>query len=110
MTSSCAAETSVRTSSSIRRWVSSEVSGGPGHPSWRRTVIVPIFSLMPQRPTIWRAIWVSCWKSDSAPGRQIAEDDLLGTAAAERDLDLRAELSIREVEAVGVRSGEGDAE
>ena len=32
MTSSCAAETSVRTSSSIRRWVSSEVSGGARPP------------------------------------------------------------------------------
>jgi hypothetical protein len=31
------------------------------------TVIGPIASLMPQRPTIWRAICVSCWKSDSAP-------------------------------------------
>jgi hypothetical protein len=27
----------------------------------------PIASLMPQRPTIWRAISVSCWRSDSAP-------------------------------------------
>ena len=27
----------------------------------------PISELMPQRPTIWRAIPVSCWMSDSAP-------------------------------------------
>ena len=31
------------------------------------TAIGPISGLMPQRPTIWRAIPVSCWMSDSAP-------------------------------------------
>jgi len=30
-------------------------------------LIGPSLSLIPQRPTIWRAIWVSCWMSDSAP-------------------------------------------
>ena len=31
------------------------------------TAIGPIASLIPQRPTMPRAIWVSCWMSDSAP-------------------------------------------
>jgi hypothetical protein len=45
--------------------------GGPGKnavcSSMGRTAIGPIAALMPQRPTIWRASWVSCWMSDSAP-------------------------------------------
>ena len=90
--SSWAVSTIRRTSSSTSRWVASEVSLTPGSsglmPSSGITAIGPIARLMPQRPTMWRAIRVSCWMSDSAPGGQIAEHDLLGHAAAERDLDL----------------------
>ena len=74
------------------------------------TAIGPSFSLIPQRPTIWRAIWVSCWMSDSAPVVIVAVDDLLGHAAAERDLDLRLELLARVGDAVGVGRRERDAE
>ena len=42
--------------------------------------------------------------------RQVAEDDLLGRAAAECDLDLRAQLLLRIVEAVRVGRRERDAE
>ncbi len=35
---------------------------GPGS-----TETGPIFSDMPQRPTIWRAMFVTCSRSDSAP-------------------------------------------
>ena len=42
--------------------------------------------------------------------RQVAVDDLLGRSAAERDLDLRAQLLLRVVEAVGVRGRERHAE
>ena len=49
----------------------SETSLTPGRsgpwPSLGSTETGPILSLMPHRPTIWRAIWVSCWMSDSAP-------------------------------------------
>ena len=45
--------------------------GGTGQdgprPSVGMTVSGPTALLMPQRPTIWRAISVSCWMSDSAP-------------------------------------------
>ena len=71
MTSWWASSTSRRTSSSTSRWVVCEVSLAPGSngpwPSEGSTAIGPIASLMPQRPTIWRAIAVSCWMSDSAP-------------------------------------------
>ena len=36
-------------------------------PSEGSTATGPIAGLMPQRPTIWRAIAVICWMSDSAP-------------------------------------------
>ena len=52
--------------------VACETSEAPGSsgpwPSDGSTAIGPIASLIPQRPTIWRAIAVSCWMSDSAPG------------------------------------------
>ena len=79
-------------------------------PSVGITAIGPIAWLIPQRPTIWRAIRVSCWMSDSAPVVDVAEHDLLGGAAAERDLDLREQVALVEVEAVGVGRREGDAE
>jgi hypothetical protein len=44
---------------------------GPGRSGlslWEgRAVIGPMTSLVPQRPTIWRAIAVTCSRSDSAP-------------------------------------------
>ena len=43
-------------------------------------------------------------------GRGLAEDDLLGAAAAERDLDLRQQLALLVVVAIAFRRGEGDAE
>ena len=43
-------------------------------------------------------------------GRLVAEDDLLGRAPAERDLDARLELGARVVEAVDVRRRERHAE
>ena len=53
------------------RWVVSEASAEPGSsgpcPSRGSTATGPIASLMPQRPTIMRAMLVSCWMSDSAP-------------------------------------------
>ena len=46
----------------------SEVPGSSGpRASEGSTAIGPTASLMPQRPTIWRAMPVSCWMSDSAP-------------------------------------------
>ena len=76
-----------------------ETSAAPGRngpaPSRGSTATGPIAELMPQRPTIWRAISVSCWMSDSAPVRRLAEDDLLRRAAAERDLDLRVAARAR---------------
>ncbi len=51
--------------------VACETSEAPGQQrplaSDGSTAIGPIDSLIPQRPTIWRAIAVSCWMSDSAP-------------------------------------------
>ena len=51
--------------------MSSEAGWEPGRSgpfsSCGRTAIGPIASLIPQRPTIPRAIDVSCWMSDSAP-------------------------------------------
>ena len=91
-TSSSASSTIRRTSSSTSCWVAVEVGCAPGssglvlRPS--ATATGPIASLMPQRPTMPRAIWVSCWMSDSAPVVMLPVDDLLGGAAAERDLDL----------------------
>ena len=70
-TSACAVSTIRLTSSSTSCWVASEVSATPGSsgpmPSCGSTAIGPIARLMPQRPTMWRAIRVSCWMSDSAP-------------------------------------------
>jgi hypothetical protein len=43
---------------------------------------------MPQRPTIWRAIRGQLLDVGLGAGGEVAEDDLLGDAAAERDLDL----------------------
>ena len=62
-------------------------------PSRGSTATGPIARLIPQRPTMWRAIAVSCWMSDSAPVVEVAEHDLLGGAAAERDLDPRRKYS-----------------
>ena len=71
MTSEWASSTIRCTSSSISHWVRGEVSGELGSsgvcPSLGRSVTGPSLSLIPQRPTIWRAIWVSCCRSDSAP-------------------------------------------
>ncbi|MEA2229162.1 MAG: hypothetical protein QOF04_2792 [Solirubrobacteraceae bacterium] len=51
--------------------MSGEVSLAPGSsgPSAAlgSSVTGPSLSLMPHRPTIWRAICVRCWRSDSAP-------------------------------------------
>ena len=84
-----------------------EVSDAPGssglRPSRGSTAIGPTASLMPQRPTMLRAISVSCWMSDSAPVGDLAEDDLLGHAAAQRHLDLRHQ----EVAVVGDAVGLG---
>ena len=71
-TVSCSASSTIRrTSSSTRRWVASEVDDWPGSsmPSERpsATAMGPMTSLIPQRPTMPRAIWVICWMSDSAP-------------------------------------------
>jgi hypothetical protein len=66
-----ASSTSRRTSWSISRWVCAETSETPGSsgplPSLGSTDTGPTLSLIPHRPTIERAIWVSCWMSDSAP-------------------------------------------
>ena len=60
-----------RTSASTSSWVASDAGSEPGSrklcPSCPVTVRKPTFSLMPQRCTIPRAIWVTCWMSDSAP-------------------------------------------
>ena len=59
-----------RTSLSTSSRVSSDgPSGEPGNhsPSAGSTLTRPIFSDMPQRPTIARAIFVTCSRSDSAP-------------------------------------------
>ena len=69
--SAWASSASRRTSASTIFWVSSEVWETPGSngpsPSAGSTATGPIAGLMPQRPTIWRAIAVICWMSDSAP-------------------------------------------
>ena len=44
----------------------------------------PTSSLMPQRVTIWRAIVGGLLQVVLGPGRDVAEDELLGRAAAER--------------------------
>ena len=61
----------------------------------------PSASLIPQRPTIWRA---SEELIDVGLGARadLAEDELLGDAAAEGDLDLREYPRLEVVEAVGV--------
>ena len=52
----------------LRRLDTWEAPGSSGFwASLGITAIGPISRLMPQRPTIWRAIMVSCWMSDSAP-------------------------------------------
>ena len=79
-------------------------------PSAGITAIGPIARLMPQRPTMWRAIRVSCWMSDSAPVVMSAEHELLGDAPAERDLDLGEQMLLFEVEPVGVGRRESDPE
>ena len=50
----------------VRRDLGCAGQEGPA-PSRGTTATGPIAGLMPQRPTIWRAISVSCWMSDSAP-------------------------------------------
>jgi hypothetical protein len=71
VTVTCASSTIRRTSSSISWRIASETSDAPGSSgpcaSDGITAIGPIALLIPQRPTIWRAICVSCWMSDSAP-------------------------------------------
>ena len=71
VTSACASSTIRRTSWSITSCVAGETSETPGSSApWASdgmTATGPIFGLMPQRPTIWRAMRVSCWMSDSAP-------------------------------------------
>ena len=71
VTSACAVSTIRRTSLSTISCVACETSETPGSsgpwPSDGSTAIGPTDSLIPQRPTIWRAIAVSCWMSDSAP-------------------------------------------
>ena len=85
-----------RTSSSISSCVLAETSDAPGRngpaPSRGSTASGPIASLMPQRPTIWRAICGQLLDVGLGAGVDLAEDDLLGGAAAERDLDLREQL------------------
>ena len=71
MTSCSAVSTIRRASSSTVCCVAGETGEPPGSiwPSSRPSPSAsgPIASLMPQRPTIPRAILVSCWMSDSAP-------------------------------------------
>ena len=65
---------------------------------------------MPQRPTIWRAIAVSCSMSDSAPVLVSPKTSCSADAAAERDLDPRVQLRLEVVEAVALRRREGHAQ
>src|SRR6266540_856518 len=63
-------------------------------------VIGPTFSLIPQRPTIWRAIWVSCSRSDSAPcvcvaGGSIAKPEASLLQAHDHMAPARVGASIR---------------
>ena len=80
----------------------------PARPS--ATAIGPMTSLIPQRPTMPRAIWVICWMSDSAPVVSLAVDDALGRAAAEGDLDLADQLVALVAVAVGLGRRERHAE
>ena len=94
--------------------MSGETSAAPGRkgpaPSRGITATGPIAGLMPQRPTIWRAISVSCWMSDSAP--VLVSPKTISSAArpAERDVDLRVHLGLAVVEAVALGRRERDAE
>ena len=113
---SCSASSTIRrTSSSTRRCgapARSATARAAACPSERpsATAIGPMTSLIPQRPTMPRAIWVSCWMSDSAPVVSLVVDDLLGRAAAERDLDLADEVVALVAVAVGLGRRERHAE
>ena len=64
---SCSASTIRRTSASTSSCVASEIGSAPGNSGWPScgaTVMNPTFSLIPQRSTMPRAIWVTCLMSD----------------------------------------------
>ena len=84
-------------------------AAGP-RPSDGRTASGPISSLIPQRPTIWRAISVSCWMSDSAPVVGSPKTTSSAARPPSATLILREQLVAVVVEAVGVGRGERDAE
>ena len=72
------------------RCVSADTSEVPGSSGPERsrgiTAIGPIASLIPQRPTIWRAIR-ELLEVGLGARRQVAVDEPLRGAAAQRDLD-----------------------
>ena len=73
------------------------------------TAIGPIVGLIPQRPTICRAIPVSCWMSDSAP--VLISPNTISSAARPPSATLIfATGPLAVVEAVGVGRGERHAE
>ena len=65
---------------------------------------------MPQRPTMLRASSVTLLDVVLRAGGDVAEDELLGDAAAERDLDLAQQVGPVVAEAVGLGRRQGDAE
>ena len=67
-------------------------------------------SLMPQRPTIWRAICVSCWMSDSAPVVGSPKTTSSAARPPSATLIFATQLAALVVEAVGVRRRERHAE
>ena len=79
-------------------------------PSRAITASGPIASLMPQRPTIWRAISVSCWMSDSAPVLMSPNTTSSAARPPSATLIFAQQLRLAVVEAVGVGRREGHAE
>ena len=84
---------------------SSGSSPGRAAPSTR-----PIASDMPQRPTIWRAMLRDLLEVGLGAGGDVAVDDLLGRAAAQRADDPAAQVLGVVAVAVGLGALEGDAQ
>ena len=103
-----------RTSSSTSRCVSGETSAAPGRngpaPSRGITATGPIAGAHAPAADHLAGDLGELLDVRLRAGARLAEDDLLGGAAAERDLDLRLHLGLAVVEAVALGRREGDAE
>ena len=90
--------------------LSSDLPSTDPRPSAERTRTNPIASLIPQRPTIWRAIVVTWSMSDSAPVVIVPKTISSATRPPSATLILAEQVLARVGDLVVIGRGERDAE